>query len=164
MIKLDNIKYVLFDFDDTLCIHNKHGEGDDSAYNVAVLSGMNPWKLCNKSEHMQIFINICKAKNIKLGLISSTLSYKHMEAKQKWAEEGYDTTLENFCVGSPEAKIEIMKALAESQHIERHNIMIIDDLYLTLDRAVNNGFKACSPMEIVNFIEGIKLKEQLNTV
>ena len=39
MLVLDNIKVVLWDFDDTLCIHEFHGSDSDSEhlYNVDVL-------------------------------------------------------------------------------------------------------------------------------
>ena len=56
-------------------------------------------------------------------------------------------------MGKIENKLDMMIALAEAYEIPRKQILIIDDYWLTLERATNAGFMAASPMEVVNFVE-----------
>lgn len=43
MINFDKVKLVLFDFDDTLCIHRDHGSGGDREYDRAMILGDCGW-------------------------------------------------------------------------------------------------------------------------
>ena len=68
----------------------------------------------------------------------------------------YNIELENFCVGYAEGKIEMMNAIHSAYGYDKNEILIVDDLYPTLEKAANEGFQACTPMEIVNYIEDYK--------
>lgn len=156
MINLENTKLVLFDFDDTLCIHKKHGnnsENEKKYYREVLRFGAKAWSNCDKSPHMQKFMNMCRKKHIPMGLISTTGSYKHAEAKHDWVFEQYGIDLDNYCVGTYEGKLTMTLAIAEVYDIPKEQILIVDDFWENLERAANNGFNACTPMEIVNFIE-----------
>ena len=156
MIDFNLIKFVLFDFDDTLCIHKKHSSNsqDDLEYDKKVLlMGSRAWNNMDKSIHMQKFMNVCKKKNIRMGLISATCSFQHSQGKHDWVFAQYGVDLENFCVGTFEDKLRIMIAISEAYEIPRNQILIVDDLWENLERAANNDFMACSPMEVVNYIE-----------
>lgn len=155
MLVLENIKVVLWDFDDTLCIHKFHGSDSDSEhmYNVDVLlHGKDAWNTGKPNIYMKRFMKLCSDKGIKQGLISSTTSYKHAIGKCDWVKDNYGVELENFCVGTFEAKLDMMLAIADAYNYERDAILIVDDFWENLERAANNGFQACTPMEIVNFI------------
>jgi hypothetical protein len=76
-----------------------------------------------------------------------------MQAKEKWVLDNYGIQLDNYCVGTINGKIEIMKAISSAFNINRENIMLVDDIWDTLDKATAEGFSACTPMEIVNYIE-----------
>lgn len=97
-------------------------------------------------------MKLCVDANIRIGLISATMSFKHMKGKADWVNETYGYELENCCVGTPEEKIDMMIALSEAYEIPRNQILIVDDYWLTLERVVNAGFMTASPMEVVNFI------------
>lgn len=155
MINIENTKIVLLDFDDTLCIHENHqGDEDDSIYNKNILKiGIDTWSNCSPNIHLKRFMEECIKRNIKLGLISATMSYPHMKAKNDWVLDNYGIELENYCVGTYEGKVKIMIAISDAFNIPREQILIIDDLYENLERAAKNGFMACTPMEIVNYIE-----------
>lgn len=153
MIKLDQLKCVLYDFDDTLCIHKDHREGSDAAYDRDVLiNGAGAWRDCDINPHMKAFMNMCEASGVRQGLISATTSAKHMQGKVAWVKENYGVELENFCVGTPEAKLRIMLALADTSGFHKYEILIVDDYFENTTRAANAGFMACTPMEIVNFV------------
>lgn len=166
MINLDKLKIVLYDYDHTLCIHTYHNASDDTTheYNInVILNGKEAWSTCKPNKHMKEFMELCKSKGIRQGLISATHSNKHGNSKNEWVLDRYGIELENFCVSTSEDKIEMMKAIADAYNYERYEILIVDDYYATLELAANNNFQACSPMEIVNFIEE-KRKKGLDTL
>lgn len=150
------IKLVLFDFDDTLCIHEEHGDSPEEqmGYNKRVLTeGAGAWSNLMPSRHMGALMKICAGNNVRMGLISAAMSFAHMKGKADWVKKAYGYDLENYCVRTPEAKVDMMIALSEANEIPRDQILIVDDYWLTLERAANAGFKSASPMQIVNFIE-----------
>ena len=149
-------KYVLFDFDDTLCIHTSHKPWTTEMSHeleVRMLVGNNPYDTSFANPHMAEFIDMCKRCDIKMGLISHVNSIPEAKAKEKWVEDWYKVKLENFCVGTREQKLEMLKRISDSECIEREDILIIDDAYLTLTEAEDAGFQTATPMEIVNFIQ-----------
>ena len=161
MIKIGQLKCVLYDFDDTLCIHRDHRESESSKADYdrdVFLNGAGAWRDCATNQHMKEFIDMCEANGVRQGLISATTSAKHMQGKVDWVKENYGIELENFCVSTPEAKLRIMLALADTSGFHKYEILIIDDYFENVTRAANAGFMACTPMEVVNFIEERKSK------
>lgn len=157
MIDLSKVKVVLYDFDDTLCIHKNHQCFDANTYNTDILLyGPETFKMCKPNSAMKEFMNLCKSKNIRQGLASHVLSVKHADAKNKWVKKEYGIELEDYCVGHAEGKVEMMNAIHSAYGYSKDEILIIDDLYPTLEKAANEGFQACTPMEIVNYIEDYK--------
>lgn len=155
MIDMDKVKIALFDFDDTLCIHAQHGDEEEDHFVKNMILGKDHWteKGCVPNKQIHSFLLYCKGIYVRIGLISWTGSFLHMKTKQKWAEEKYHPVkFENFCVGTLEGKIEIMQGLCEAYGYAREQILIVDDLYKTLSVAENRGFQACTPMEVVNFV------------
>lgn len=161
MINLENTKVILFDFDDTLCIHEEHQSNEEQKriYNKNVLKeGIQAWS-GKPNIHMKKFMKECEKKNIQMGLISATVSVKHAKGKHDWVLMNYGINLENFCVGTFENKLAIMFAIADAYNIPKSQIMIVDDYWENLERAANAGFTVCSPMEVVNFVEEEHYKE-----
>lgn len=156
MQNLNDIKYVLFDFDDTLCIHSNHQawtNSKDHKLEVCILQGGDPYYKSTPNFHMAEFIRHLRENGIKMGLISHVSSVLQANIKEKWVEEHYNIRLDNFCVSTREQKVEMLKRISDGLHIERSRILIIDDAYLTLTEATDAGFQAATPMEIVNYIE-----------
>ena len=85
-------------------------------------------------------------------MISGTECYIHSVNKERWVKDHYDINLENYCVCSQDMKLAIMIALAEASHYENEEILLVDDFYRNLERATDHGFQACTPMEVVNYI------------
>lgn len=149
------IEMVLFDFDDTLCIHNEHGYSIDKErlfYERVLLKSTKLWENCSINEQLKSFMCLCKKNNIQMGLISALSICASSALKVNWVKENYGFELENYCVGSPGEKTEMLIALSNIHNIPREHIMIIDDLYSTIDSASNKGFVAVSPMQIVNYV------------
>lgn len=163
-----NIKYVLFDFDDTLCVHSDHKSLSYEAYHAYGVNILNDkcageqlYPTSNASIHMHRFIETCQRFNIKIGLISHVGSVPQSIAKIKWAEEWYKTKFENFCVSTREQKVEMLKCISDNTGIERSQILIVDDAFPTLTEAADAGFMTATPMEIVNFIQSIMESDKL---
>lgn len=160
MISLDKVKLILWDFDDTLCFHSWHGSAKDefdTEYNVGVLSGKDVYSTCQSNSFIKTFIQSAKESGIRQGLISGTTSYIHMRNKENWVREHYDIGLENYCVCSQDMKLGMMLALAQANNFKHDEILIVDDFWNVLERACDNGFQACTPMEIVNFVTEHKI-------
>lgn len=154
MICFERLKMVLFDFDDTLCIHQFHGTRNDKEYEHSMLQGKDYW-----SEHgakpniqMQKFLHLCKTEGKRISIISATDSYVHMTMKKKWVTANYQIDVENFSVGTWERKIEMMEDICEVYKYDPRELLIVDDANMTIRAAEDAGFQACSPMEVVNFI------------
>lgn len=153
-INLTNLKIVLFDFDNTLCIHNEHKTKTSIEFETDILKyGEKVFCEAESNTHMKAFIDLCIKHNICIGLISTTKSCKRADEKLKWAQLKYNTKFHNYCVGTQEAKLEMMEALANASGYTKDEIAIVDDYWYQLNRANNAGFRAYSPMQIVNFIE-----------
>ena len=102
---------------------------------------------------------LMKNEGIRLGLMSQTDSYLHMVRKHEWAQRNYGIELENFCVASNVSKVDMMKALCKAYKLRRDAILIVDDKESILCDAINNGFQAASPMEVVNYVTNEENKE-----
>lgn len=154
MINIDKLKLILWDFDDTLCIHTDHGGSteDDILYHVEILSGKNAFASGQPNEQIKTFIQFVNGKGIKQGLISAAMSYQHMIRKEKWVKDKYDITLANYCVGERKNKIDMLIAIEKTFAYKKAEILIVDDNWETLVEAANYGFQACTPMEIVNYV------------
>lgn len=152
MINLDEIKLVVYDFDDTLCIHEKHSDSEDEEhlYNITVLKEGSKAYTGSTNIQMKWFIDKCTKLGIRQGLISATRSYKHASAKCNWVSENYGINLEDFCVGNPRDKIEMLCSIKDAYNLEEYEILLVDDYWQNLEDAANKGFSCCTPMEIVN--------------
>lgn len=157
---LKEVKLVLLDFDDTLCIHSSrdreiHGE---KAWE-RIIRGENPWPYSMKSGHMQDFINICSSRGIDLGIISRTGSCLQMDAKQKWVAGQYGTEMNNYSVGRREDKVSMIKTVALAMGLKCNAAILVDDNVDTLCECAAAEVMAYSPMEVVEYIEGMRSHE-----
>lgn len=157
MLKLNNVKVILFDFDDTLCIHkhhHSHTEEQSREYNSSMLKkGVDTYDKCAPNKHFKQFMSECKQLGIRMGLISLVPSFVHGQVKHDWVLREYGIDLENYCVGTFESKLGIMIAISDAYGIVRESILLVDDYFKNNERAADNGFQVCTPMEVVNYIE-----------
>lgn len=154
MIDLNKVKTVLFDFDETLCVHEGHTTDVDNAAHIAnfLECGMRHYDKRKKNAQMAEFIDLCAERGIEVGVISVCASSIEMEAKCRWATEVYKHPFKNYCVGTAEHKIDMLEALSRVHAVWKSEIAIVDDLIFTVSRAADAGFTAWTPMEVVNYV------------
>lgn len=157
MNKLENLEMVLFDFDDTLCIHSHRSDSyeDMMEYLSYIHSGETFPKSWNKSKpnlQLKKFMDYLAYKNIPMGLISGVRDCKTAERKIEWVKENYGYSLENYCVSSQEQKMIELTTIAEVNGLHESQIALVDDYYENLGNAEKMGFTTFSPMEIVNLV------------
>lgn len=161
IIDLSKVRYVFFDFDDTLCIHKNRQFLKYEDY-IKLLyqekENISLWSPNDKSQHMQRFMDLCFSKYISMYLISWVKTSLESNIKQKWVFKTYGYLLENMCVGSIELKTEIIQYFCSAKNISTDSVLIIDDSPEVLNNAAKNNIQAASPMEIVSFIDSINLK------
>lgn len=156
MINFEKLKVVIFDFDDTLAIHSDHAFPEREQFQENVMKVLQDdytvFNDCSPNDFMKEFMELCSTKDLHLGLVSHCESSKIAKMKCEWVLRNYGHALENYCVSSREMKLVTLRSLAEMLHCKADEILIVDDLYTTLDEAASAGFQAATPMEIVNFV------------
>ena len=110
-IDLNNIKVVVFDFDDTLAIHKdkdyvKHrNENEEKRLGYYLNAYENPETFyeeiepCDKSETLCGFINELRNKNIKMYCLSGMKFSFHFKAKQNFINKHYGNDINFFLLG-----------------------------------------------------------------
>ena len=155
MNKLENLKMVLFDFDDTLAVHSQGHRISDHLmkYMINVHSGSKElWNTSKPNLQLKKFMDYLAYKNIPMGLISGVHDCKAAERKIEWVKENYGYSLENYCVSSQEQKMIELSTIAEVNGFHESQIALVDDYYENLGNAEKMGFTTFSPMEIVNLV------------
>ena len=152
MINLDNLNMVLFDFDDTLYIHDHHYHGLQNTLELSILAGDQVYKDDRINTQMKEFVQMCDKADILLGLLSATPYMVTANEKIRWANRVYGVTFENYCVGDAEHKVKMLELLSTANHFKPESIAIVDDLGSTLHAAEKHGFTALTPMEVVNYV------------
>lgn len=155
MNKLENLKMVLFDFDDTLAVHSQGHRISDHLmkYMINVHSGNKElWNTSKPNLQLKKFMDYLAYKNIPMGLISGVHDCKAAERKIEWVKENYGYSLKNYCVSSQEQKMIELSTIAEVNGLHESQIALVDDYYENLGNAEKMGFTTFSPMEIVNLV------------
>lgn len=153
--KLENLKMVLFDFDDTLAVHSQGHRISDHLmkYMINVHSGSKElWNTSKPNLQLKQFMDYLAYKNIPMGLIGGVHDCKAAERKIEWVKENYGYSLENYCVSSQEQKMIELTTIAEVNGLHESQIALVDDYYENLGNAEKMGFTTFSPMEIVNLV------------
>lgn len=162
---MERLELVLFDFDDTLAVHTNHVCRPSELYLNAIHDKMHdPWKTATTNKQLATFMHACVQEGKRVGLISATESYLASARKVEWVNKNYNVLCENYCVGEPEAKLQEMLALATANDLAPDQVAIIDDYWLVLEAAASEGFIACSPLEIVNYINNYPDPEDLKKI
>lgn len=152
MIDLEKVKMVLWDFDDTLCIHTRHTSAKDefdTEFNVKVLRGDDPYVNCIVNEDLVSILRDIAKRGIRQGLISATRCYIHAKNKATWVREMYGVPFDNYCVGDFRMKCGIMIAIAQANGWQHDEILIVDDYYKNVTEAADCGFQSATPLEMI---------------
>lgn len=160
-INLDNIKVVIFDFDDTLAIHKdkdfcKHRrESEDKYLGYYLNAYKNPdifyedIEPCIRSEILYNFIIKLRNKKIKMYCLSGMKFSFHLKAKQAFTNKHYGNDIEVISSATKELKIDGVKIIQRFENCNIEEILFIDDRQDVIDLLNNNGIKSI----LVNNIE-----------
>ena len=160
-INLDNIKVVIFDFDDTLAIHKdkdfcKHRrESEDKYLGYYLNAYKNPdifyedIEPCDRSEVLYKLVQELRNKNIKMYCLSGMKFSFHLKAKQAFINKHYGNDIEVISSATKELKIDGVKIIQRFENCNIEEILFIDDRQDVIDLLNNNGIKSI----LVNNIE-----------
>ena len=152
-INLDNIKVVIFDFDDTLAIHKdkdfvKHrNESEEKRLGYYLNAYKNPDTFfetiepCVKSEKLYNFTKKLRTKNIKMYCLSGMKSSFHLKAKQNFVNKHYGDDIEVLSTTTQESKLDGTKIIQIVNNCNLDEIVFIDDNKNTIEHLNNNGIR-----------------------
>lgn len=149
---LNDIKLAIFDFDDTLAIHNdkkyrEHREklGKNNYYKNAFehpdifYDKIEP---CEISENIRNLICYLGLHNVKMFCLSGMHMSLHYDAKQTFINKNYGKDIKLLSACTQERKIDVVKILQESFHCKPHEILFIDDVQMVVDLMKQQGYMA----------------------
>lgn len=156
MVRLNNIKCVLFDFDDTLFVHDIHlDDGLDIDYIADIMvRGSTHWSDTGHSVLMQRFIDDLLEVNssVHFGLIGGTECGVISNSKIAWIKEHYGIDISNYCSCSQEFKVTIAEAVIKANNFNPAEVLVIDDVWQNLDACEGIGCMTATPLEVAEFI------------
>lgn len=162
-IDLNNIKIVIFDFDDTLAIHkdkdfSKHrmeSEEKRLAYYLNAYNNPNTFyeeiEPCVRSGILYNFIDKLRNKNIKMYCLSKMKFSFHLKAKQSFINKNYGNGIEVLSVASKKLKFDGVKVIQRINNCNLNEILFIEDLQDTIDYLNSNGVRTIN----VNDLKGL---------
>ena len=157
---LDNIKVVIFDFDDTLAIHHdkeylKHrNESEEKRLSYYLNAYKNPETFyqdiepCDRSEVLYNFINELRNKNIKMYCLSGMKFSFHFKAKQNFINKHYGDDIELISASSQQLKLDGIKIIQKLNNCNLEEILFIEDLEDTINYLNDSGVQCISVNEI----------------
>ena len=159
-IYLDNLKVVIFDFDDTLAIHQdkdflKHrNESEDKRLGYYFNAYKNPETFyediepCDRSEVLYNFINELRNENIKMYCLSGMKFSFHFKAKQNFINKHYGDDIELISASSQQLKLDGIKIIQKLNNCNLEEILFIEDLEDTITYLNDNGVKTIDVKDI----------------
>ena len=159
-INLDNIKIVIFDFDDTLEIHKdkdylKHrNESEEKRLDYYLNAYQNPEifykkiEPCVKSKILSNLINELRSKNIKMYCLSGMKFSFHFKAKQNFIKKHYGDDIELVSAGTQQLKLDGIKIIQRMNNCSLDETIFIDDYKDTINYLNDNGIKTIDVNDI----------------
>lgn len=155
MFKLDNVKIVVFDYDEVLCIHDRRDMdcGTQEGRIEARRNGVNFYDNGNfhKSNVIGEFIDkFCEGKETVL--LSACQDESFFQMKLDWAEKQYLHNFVERCVQKRHSKVPMLMSICKEFKVECNEVLLIDDNTETLAEAQSNEFEVATPLDIVEYI------------
>lgn len=161
-VNLENVKVVIFDFDDTLAIHKdkdycKHRRESENKYLDYYLNAYKKPRSfyeeiepCIKSEQLYKFITILRSKGIKMYCLSGMKFSFHLKAKQFFVDKYYGNDIEVISAASQELKIDGVKIIQRLNNCNLEEILFIDDREDVIELLKNSGINTILVSDIEN--------------
>lgn len=153
-INFENIKIVIFDFDDTLAVHKdkdfrKHRRESEDKYLEYYLNAYQNQNTfyeniepCIKSEVLYNLIIKLRKKGIKMYCLSGMRFSFHLKAKQVFINKHYGNDIEVIATASQELKVDGAKIIQKIENCRLDEILFIDDRQDTVDLLNKSGIKS----------------------
>lgn len=153
-INLDNIKIVIFDFDDTLAIHkdkdySKHRRESEDKYLDYYLNAYQKPDVfyediepCIKSDALYNFTNNLRSKHIKMYCLTGMKFSFQLKAKQYFINKHYGDDIEVISTASQELKIDGVKIIQKLNNCKLEEILFIDDRNDVIELLKSNGINS----------------------
>lgn len=163
-INLDKIKVVIFDFDDTLAIHEdkdyiKHrNQNEDNLLNYYLNAYLNPKSFyeniepCLPLESLQKIVKFCDRNDIKMYCVSGMKFSFNLKAIQYFIHKYYSDNIEVISARSQELKCDAVKIIAHINKCNLNEILFIDDIKDNIVRFNNIEINALLPEEVDKLI------------
>ena len=160
-INLDNIKVVVFDFDDTLAIHNdknysihrRECEEKRLGYYLNAYKNSDTFyediEPCIRSEVLYDFIKDLRNKDIKMYCLSGMKFSFHLKAKQNFVNKHYCNDIEVISASTQELKLDGVKIIQRLNSCNLEEILFIDDRQDVVELLNANGITAILVNDIV---------------
>ena len=161
-INLDNIKVVIFDFDDTLAIHKDKDflahrrESEEKRLGYYLNAYKNPETFyediepCIRSEVLYNFINNLRKRNIKMYCLSGMKFSFHLKAKQNFINKHYGNDIEVISASTQELKLDGLKIIQRLNGCNLQEMLFIDDRQDVIELLSKNGIKAILVSDIID--------------
>ena len=153
-MNIDNIKVVIFDFDDTLAIHrdknfiNHRNENEEKRLGYYLNAYQNHDSFydevepCDRSEVLYRLVQELRNKNIKMYCLSGMKFSFNFKAKQNFINKYYGNDIELVSSGTQQLKLDAIKIIAKANNCSLDEIIFIEDLEETIEYLKENGINA----------------------
>ena len=160
-IKLNNIKVVIFDFDNTLAIHKdedygkRRRESEDKylEYYLEAYKNQDTFyediQPCIVLEMVHNFIAELKSRGIKIYCMSGMKFSFNLKAKQAFVNKHFGNDIDVLFTASQELKIEGTKIIQKFENCKLDEILFVDDKQEVVDLLNKAGINSM----LVNDIE-----------
>lgn len=158
---LENIKVAIFDFDDTLAVHQDkdyriHRKENGNKYFIDAYKNPKDFyekiELCIAPESMKTLVKNCRANNIPIYCVSGMRFSLHLDAKKEFVHNHYGNDIKVIMASSQERKIEVTSVLSDIHKCSNKDILFVDDLEENILRMKKLGICALTPNDVENLI------------
>lgn len=160
IIKLNEIKVAIFDFDDTLAIHQdkeffKHRNESESnflsyfinAYTKST-SFYDTIEPCSVLEPLYKLVKFFEKSGVKMYCVTGMQFSFNIKAKEAFVHNHYSDKIEVISTNSQKSKVEAIKIIGKLNECKLNEILFVDDLEENIARFKNIGIKALLPSEV----------------
>lgn len=164
-IDLNNIKVAIFDFDDTLAIHEdreykrKRRESEDKLFGYYMDAYLNPEifyekiEICGMSEPIFKLINVLRKNGVKIYCVSGMKFSFHLKAKENFVHKHYGNDIKVISAGTQELKIKAAKIIRKINGCNLNEILFVDDIRENIINFNKDGINAVLPEEVNSLLE-----------
>lgn len=154
--KLKGIKVVLFDYDDTLCIHDNFlterrssEEWWDSCFRDNGEWYTDEYQ-CKASKQMDRFALDIQKLGIPMHILTWSNTNMHEFARRRFLQINYEANFDRiFIVGERHIKVKLAEQLCRHMGISKYELLLVDDHPMTREEFKDAGFQVTSPSSVM---------------